>query len=174
MALVLPNSIIAGTTADATEVEENFNEIETYVNTLPTLTTLDSYSSGRMAHTTLTANSSTFTTIVDIAGLSITFTAVASHLYLVMFHGHLSSSAAGDYARVALHGSSEAAIVVDSRVELPVIGEEQSVDLFDVVAPSAGSVTYKIQGERVSGAGNITLEASATSQATLLAIDLGI
>jgi hypothetical protein len=172
MPLAVSNTFVQDTPIISADMNENFDDVETYANTLVTVTDLADLPFGYITQTALTANSATFTSIADISGFSATWTATSTRRYKLSLHGHISSSVAGDWARLAITDASNV-VQVDSKCELPVINEEQSVDAFVVVSGITGSVTYKVRGERLSGTGNIMVEAAATSPAILLVEDIG-
>lgn len=177
MPLALTYTFAVNTPAEAAEVNANFDAIESYINgTLITAadvaTLLAAEPKGYIAQTSLTADSAVFTTIADITSYSVTFTGEASRRYLIMLKAHIESSVAGDYARLTI-STNAGTVLNDCKRELPVINESQSVETWTVVTPGAGSVTYKVQGERLSGTGNVKVDASATSPALLLVTDLG-
>lgn len=178
MALALTYDFVANTPAQAAQVNANFSAIESYINgTMYTAADTDTLLAGRLANklvdpTQLTANSATFTTITDIAGFTITFTALAARMYKLEMCAHVSSSVAGDW--VALRLRTNAGTTIQSAAcEVPVINEEQTLNLVAFVTPGAGAVTYKISGERLSGTGNCMVEAAATYPAILSVQDFG-
>lgn len=178
MALAIPVTLAAGTLVEAGDLNDNFDAIETYVNsTLITSSDVTSalaeYAKGYITHDELNADSAVFTTIADISGFSVTFTGEASRRYKLSLHAHIESSVAGDYARLTI-STSGGTVVADGKRELPVINESQEISIFAIVQPGAGSVTYKVQGERISGTGNVKIDASATSLAVLLVEDIGL
>lgn len=178
MALTIPNSFVAATPIEADPMNDNFDAIETYVNsslveTADHDTDLLGKLSGKPTDPVqLTANSATFTALADIAGFSITFTAVANRMYKIEVFANVSSSVAGDWAALRLRTSGGSQIQ-SCQCELPVINEEQTLNMVAFVTPGAGSVTYKVSGERLSGTGNIMVEASATMPAIISVQDFG-
>lgn len=177
MSATIPNTFSAGTAAEAAEVNENFQYIEDYFNnTVYTQADVDSlvagFSKGRITSASLTSDSATFTTIADITSYTVTFTAEASRYYRLAIKAHIESSVAGDYARLAITTDGDT-VLNDCKRELPVANESQSIECWVIVQPGAGSVTYKVRGERVSGTGNVKVDAAATSPALFLVEDLG-
>lgn len=178
MALAIPETLVAGTLVEADPLNDNFDAIESYVNstlvsTTDLTSTLAEYSKGYITHDELNADSATFTTLADISGFSVTFTGEASRRYKLTLHAHIETSVAGDYARLII-ATNAGTVIGDCKRELPVINESQGVSVVVIVQPGAGSVTYKVQGERITGTGNIKIDASATSLATLLVEDIGL
>lgn len=178
MALAIPNTLVAGTLGEADDLNDNFDAIESYVNSTLVATsdltsTLAEYAKGYITHDELNADSATFTTIADITGFSVTFTGEASRRYRLTLHAHIESSVAGDYARLTI-STSGGTVIADGKRELPVINESQEITVVAIVQPGAGSVTYKVQGERLTGTGNVKIDASATSLAMLLVEDIGL
>jgi hypothetical protein len=177
MALTVPNVLVAGTPGVADDVNENFDAVEAYVNGLVTTTDNTTLLLGKLSNklvdpTLLTANSATFTTIVDISGYTITFTALANRMYKLEMYCHVSSSIAGDY--VKMHIRTNAGTTIGAGLlELPVVNEEQTISAVAFVTPGAGAVTYKVSGERISGTGSLMVESSATVPSILSVQDFG-
>jgi hypothetical protein len=129
-------------------------------------------SRGFIGQASITATSAVFTTLADIAGLSVTFTAVANRRYKISASGFIASTVANDTGRLSITDGANAQQQAGN-VPLPVANTGYAMGFFVVVTPSAGSVTYKIRGERQAGTGNLTISAGATLPATILIEDIG-
>jgi hypothetical protein len=179
MALVIPNVHVAGTPVVADDVNDNMDAIEAYVNGDLVLAADHATDiTGRLASkltdpVSLTSNSATFTTVADIAGFAITFTAIANRMYKLEVIAHASSSVAGDW--IGLHLATNAGTTIQmAKHEIAVANEEQTFNIVAFVTPGAGSATYKVRGERLSGTGNGIVEAAATYPAVISVQDFGI
>lgn len=140
-----------------------------------TETWVDSVSNKTTQHITkasITAASSTFTAVADITGLSVTFTAETGRTYRISAEMNAQSTIAGDQVGIFITDSSNN--VVQARYTGSVAASLQvGVSLTAFVSPGAGSVTYKIRGQRISGTGNGTVQASGTAPAYIWVDDLG-
>lgn len=125
-----------------------------------------------MAYATKTANQ-TFTTIADVTGLSVTFTAIAGRLYKVSVVGLLKSSVANDICQLVIADGTGTTLAVSQQV-CPNTTYSVPATTFYLATPSAGSVTYKARVVRVAGTGTGTLEAAATYPAYIIAEDVGV
>jgi hypothetical protein len=114
----------------------------------------------------------TFTTLADVTGLSVTWTAVGGRQYRVQVHGLLRSSVVNDIAQLLIADGSNNTISVGQVACLATTFAFQT-SCFAVVTPSAGSVTYKVRCVRSNGSGTVTLDAAAAYPAWLLVEDIG-
>lgn len=128
---------------------------------------------GTIGYAEITTSPSTFTTIVDISGLSVTFTAVANRRYRITAGAILSSSVANDVARIWITNGSNTQLQAGSTGAMPTATIGHSVLAQVIKTPSAGSITYKVRAERAIGTGNITLTAGSTVPAYILVEDIG-
>lgn len=113
-----------------------------------------------------------FTTITDVTGLSVTFTAVANRRYKISVVGLIISSVANDVAQLIIADGSNTTLAV-SQVVCASTSYSVQAGTFLLTQPSAGSVTYKARVFRASGTGTCTLQAAATYPAYILVEDLG-
>jgi hypothetical protein len=114
----------------------------------------------------------TFTTLADVTGLSVTFTAAASRLYKITVAGLLRSSVAGDVAQLLIADGSNTTLAV-SQVVCAATNFAFTATTSIIQAPSAGSVTYKARCVRSDGSGTVTLDAAATYPAVIFVEDVG-
>lgn len=123
---------------------------------------------GSMGYAQVTANQAGITTAVDLAGLAVTFTAVAGRRYKIT--GHVSNfvRTAGTVTFVELRVSEGAAQLNTVFLAVPNTAGGGSVS--HVVAPTPGAHTYKLVS---SSDGTVTMQASATSPAFILVEDIG-
>lgn len=117
-------------------------------------------------------SSTTFTTLQDISGLSVTFTALASRRYRVTAHGLLRSTVTTDIAQLLIADASSTTISV-GQVACVSTTFAVSCSVMAIVTPSAGSCTYKVRGVRSSGSGTITLDCASTYPAYIVVEDIG-
>jgi hypothetical protein len=126
---------------------------------------------GYVGHASITSNSSAFTTIADVSGLTVTFTALADRLYVVYFTGAVMSTAVDRIDLQITNGSNtvQRETFTDTVANTPV-GMDFATDPLE---PGAGSITYKIRAERAAGSGTCTVQAAATNRATITVMDVG-
>jgi len=134
-----------------------------------TAANLAKYPKGRLGYAEVTSNQSGIgATPTDLTGLTLTVTVPADRLVRV-----------SGYTQVFTAGAVYAAVtMLEDGVDIgrvgrtaPGTGESTTVSAFTLVTPSAGSHTYKLQGE--SSSSTFTLEASASLPAWILVEDIG-
>ena len=133
------------------------------------------------AYGTATTNSASFgTSMADItfggSALSLTFTAVANRRYKITTRVKLTSSitGAGSVTQVVVADGSNNTVGVVQQQVISATSSDDPVFLGSViVAPGAGSISYKLRGYRVNGTGTITALASAADPMWLLIEDIG-
>lgn len=147
---------------------------KTFTSATLTAADMNAYARGGlvMAYASKTTTE-TFTTLADVTGLSLTFTAVAGRLYKIDLHGLLRSSVANDVAQLLIADSSNNTVSVGQAVCVNTTFAV-TCSCFYLAAPSAGSVTYKARFVRSSGSGTCTLDAAATYPAYIIATDVGV
>lgn len=114
----------------------------------------------------------TFTTLADVTGLSVTFTAAANRHYRISVHGLLRSSVSGDIAQLLIADGSNNTLSI-GQVDCSSTSFAFTASCFHVLTPSAGSVTYKARCVRSSGTGTVTLDSAATYPSYIVVEDLG-
>lgn len=151
--MATPGSFVAGTPLTAAEM-----------NQLP---------AGKItACTPVVVNQGTITTVVDLTGLSVTWTAVTGRQYRIWLDAMVFSSVAADSAEITITTSGNT-VVGGKNVYCPAVNTQVDASCIAYVTGS-GSVTYKGRARRAVGTGNVSLYAAATFPATLIVEDLGV
>lgn len=112
----------------------------------------------------------------DITSLTVTFTAVAGRRYKITGHCDVADVDEGDQW-VGLVRTSAATIGRFGRIRGGVGSPSEDATTFDgsvVHVPGAGSVTYKLSLERISGSSDVDVIAAATNPAYILVEDIGV
>jgi len=122
----------------------------------------------------ITSNVTGITTIADVTGLSITFTAVASRRYRIDVGCMMQTdgSTANNQGRLYITDGSNN-VLQRRDVNLAVGALPAGISATAIVVPGAGSVTYKARAER-SIANNLSVIAAATIPAFILITDIGL
>ena len=130
---------------------------------------------GIIARTTSTTNSSVVSTNTYIDVATLTFTAVAGRLYKVQFSGYVIGTDPNfdSDLNVYITDGANTALQLASHPAGFVLGNSYRADGFILVAPAAGSTTYKVRIGRVSGTGTIQALAAATNIAHFYIEDIG-
>lgn len=126
---------------------------------------------GRVGYAEITSTQ-TFTTLADVTGLSVTFTAAASRYYKISVHGLLRSSVANDVAQLVIATGAGTTLSV-GQVVCANTGFAVGAPVSFVAQPAAGSTTFKVRCVRSSGTGTVTLDAAATYPAFIVVEDIG-
>lgn len=127
---------------------------------------------GIVAYAQRTSSQASVTTITDLTDLTVTFTASANRYYLI--HGFVTvlSSVSADNCGLIIANASNTALAT-----VHVISNTNAVavhaNAFYRVSPSAGSVTYKLRGQRGAGTGSLTYTADATTPSFIMVTDIG-
>lgn len=129
-------------------------------------------SRGILDYAEVTANQGTITTMVDLASLSVTFTAETGRDYLIIGACDFSVDDVNSQF-VGWIRTSSTSLVRFGRIRAGVANDATRFFGAYRATPSAGSVTYKLSAERLSGTGDGTMIASATNPAFILALDIG-
>lgn len=159
MALPLA-AVVAGALIDPTTFG---NEVVTALNAAPR---------GTVGYAQITASQTGITALVDVSGLSVTFTAVAGRRYRISASAYLLSSVSGDVATINIADGASTQLQ-SAQVDLRSSSVDIRAHVEVIVVPGAGSKTYKLRAGRVSGSGNISLDAGATYPAFILVEDIG-
>ena len=128
---------------------------------------------GTIGYAQIIANKTGITTVDDVAGLSVTWTALAGRRYRVSAQCKANSSVLGDAIKVAITDSSNTEISHSEIINQSTIAG-QSMNCSAVIVPGAGSKTYKIRVQRSGGSGTVLLNAGATFPAYILVEDIGV
>lgn len=124
---------------------------------------------GTIAYAQVTANQAGITTITDLTGLSVTFTAATGRRYKITGFALLSSSVATDVYRISLTDGSNNLLQLNENVA----SSTSAPIVMRIDTPSAGSLTYKLRATRQAGTGNVTLNAGPGLPAFILVEDIG-
>lgn len=130
---------------------------------------------GTMAYASRTTSQLNITTVTDLTGLSVTWTAISGRRYRVTFKGEITGTVTNDLLVVYLTDGSNAQ-VARAVVHNPTI---TNAGYMNVVLPHiepttlSGSITRKVRIERNQGTGNFSLNATADNIAYLLVEDIG-
>lgn len=113
-----------------------------------------------LAYAEVTTNQGSITTEVDLTGLSVTVTVPAGRKLKITGQGVFTDSVDQDEVRLNI---KEGATVLNL-AQLMISGNTKSGTAFceAVISPSAGTHTYKLSAQRLSGTGTVTSAASAT------------
>lgn len=128
---------------------------------------------GTKGYAQVTANQSGITTMTDLTGLSVTWTAVAGRRYKVTVKVLVYSSVANDDANVWIRNGSSTNLqafgvrAVSTSHGIAVVGCHVLSGL------SAGSYTVKASLERTAGTGSLSIAAGSTFPAFILVEDIG-
>lgn len=119
------------------------------------------------------ANQGTFTALTDITGLTVTVTLLAGRNYRLLCKVGYGSTISADQVQTSIFDVTASAYVDQTNMTCPTANAVEYRQLMAIVSPGAGSRTYKVNASRITGTGNITMFASATSAATLTIEDVG-
>lgn len=153
-------SVVAGALIDPTTFG---NEVVDALNAAPR---------GRIGSASITAQQTGITTVVDISGLSVTFTAVAGRRYRVTLQALVFSSVANDIVQIQIRDGSGTVLNL-SQVLAPSATFGVSAACEYVTNGWSGSTTVKAAALRNSGTGSVTFDAGATYPAFILVEDIG-
>lgn len=175
--------------ATPAEHQRNLVELERWANTLPLNPRVSEalYGDttgirppwnlpwGTVAYAETTTSQNTITTLVDLTGLSVTWAALTGRRYRITLFAEVNGTAAGDLG--------VAYITTDANVEVrrhvftvpALVGGVgySAIQTSRVESGLSGSVTRKARLQRNSGAGSVSLFASATTPAHLIVEDIG-
>lgn len=128
---------------------------------------------GRITSASITSDSAAFTSITDVSGLSVTFTALTNRRYRCQFSGNVESTVAGDLIRVTIAGGG-GTVFAERDATIPANNGRAAVHFDeDLTTLSAGSNTLKIQAARISGSGTTILTGSAHNSPRIRVTDDG-
>ena len=126
---------------------------------------------GVLDYSPVTAGQTPITTVVDLTGLSASFTAVPERYYKITGSVQPSSTVATDTVRWHIY---ETGVQVQQAVVHLTTTAGHSSQRSVILAGLSGARTCKLRMERNSGTGNVTSNASATNPAFILVEDLGV
>lgn len=128
---------------------------------------------GTIGYVARTTDQAGITAVVDVGGLSITFTAAASRRYRITAEALMFGSVANDAMQLQI---TDAANTILQYAQLPTgvnVGHAYKLHCERVHIPSAGSVTYKVRALRAAGTGTLQISATANWPAFILVEDIG-
>lgn len=120
----------------------------------------------------ITANQGSITTIADVTGLTVTWTAVTGRSYRIAVQCEASSTVAADVVIVAITDPSNT-IKTRATTVLPTATVSATLAASVIESGLSGSTTRKVRAQRALGTGTITLTAAATFPAFILVLDIG-
>jgi hypothetical protein len=123
---------------------------------------------GVMGYAVSTANA-TVTTVADVTGMSVTFTAVANRLYRATFEGFVGTSASASLSQFFFTDASN--VVNDSWYQNIPANEFNTLCLQHIFTIGAGSRTLKVRAE--ASAGTMTFYGTSSRQFSFIIEDLG-
>ena len=125
------------------------------------------------SQTLATTFTTTSTSPVDITGLTVTFTALASRKYLIVGMFNFGSNAV-DTARVFINNGATALAEAFSIPTVGGISTTTTTTIFTIQTPGAGSVTYKTQAATQAGTNSVLGTSTRASLASrLFVLDIG-
>lgn len=125
---------------------------------------------GRVAMATSTTSQTGVSTVTDITGMSVTFTAVSGRQYKIsLFLPQLLGSVSGDRARITITDGSNNSVFIGYTNLTP----HGAIVSLSGLTTASGSVTYKARMQRDVGTGTMDSYADAFSVRYLLVEDIG-
>jgi hypothetical protein len=127
---------------------------------------------GWLGYAVVTADQGSITTAVDLTGMSLSVTVPANRLLRISSFLRMESTVANDVGQLVI---AEGATTLNSALATfaAANGPHSMYVEVLVVAPSAGSHSYKLTAQRTSGTGTLTMKAAATNPASFVVEDLG-
>jgi len=110
--------------------------------------------------------------VVDLTGLSLTFTGIANRKYMCLAKLSVLSSNAAELIWAYL--SDGASVVKDTaKIIVASAGISETKNLQERVITGAGTITRKLAAQRVTGAGTVQAGGEANCKASILILDIG-
>jgi hypothetical protein len=132
----------------------------------------DSLPGGWLGYAEITADQSGITSLADITGLSQAVTVNSDRRIKITVHGRIQTTSATDRNSVVIReGSTQLQVVYDAIPDS--VNPSEAFEGSVILTPSAGSHTYKVSAQRVTGTGTVTFGAAATAPAFILIEDIG-
>jgi hypothetical protein len=162
-----PWPALAGTAITDTQmtnlIETRLDALDAAVASLP----------GEIAYNEIVATSAAFTTIADIAGLSVSFTLLSTRTVRIDVFAIVQSNTAADRIQLTLADASNNVLQVTGDLP-PIPAANSSVEGLILWRKSlpAGSYTYKVRANRQAGTGTCVVNAAATRPAFIQALDV--
>jgi hypothetical protein len=118
-----------------------------------------------------TADQTTITSEVDLTGLAVTVTVPAGRRIRVTgYTGSMSSTVASDVGRISIKEGATLLELANQSGLVTAFGHAVQAEW--VGTPAAGTHTYKLTAQRLSGTGTLTVGAGATFPAYILVEDI--
>jgi hypothetical protein len=155
---------VANVTDGADITEEWGDSVADAINALEPL--------GTKAYSSVTANQTGITSVTDLTGLLVTWTAVAGRRYKVTVTGEITATVGDGAYVVALTTSSNTDL--KRAADACLTTSSRTFTLTYVEVPGAGSVTRKARLSKAGGTGTVGLSASSTNPAFILVEDIGV
>jgi apolipoprotein N-acyltransferase len=124
---------------------------------------------GVMGYASISANQSGITTVADVTGLSVTFTAVSTRLYRTTVWLHAQQLSSGALAEVLLTDGSDT-ILADSTFTLAT-NDLATFSIVSTVTAISGSHTRKVRAR--TAAGSLTIASNANNPGRIIVEDIG-
>lgn len=118
----------------------------------------------------VTASQTPITAEVDLTGLTVTVTTVASRRYRITACVSVAGTDTNTLAVAIKEGATK---LQDVSITLGATAQQDTLSGFVVLTPSAGAHTYKLTMRRAIGAGTSTMFAAADTPAFILIEDIG-
>lgn len=136
-------------------------------------TEVDALPRGTMGYAQITASQTGITTIVDVTGLTTTFTAVSGRRYRVSVDVYVNGTVAADTLGISIANGSNTQLTSTQIVAVANPAIQQRAVCSGVVTGISGSTTYKIRAIRLTGTGNMEVFASSANPGFILVEDIG-
>lgn len=136
---------------------------------------MNTYARGgqEMGYAQITADQTGITTVADVTGLSVTWTAISSRVYLLTANVSVTSSVADDRLGVYISDSGGTQKAARFSNGIRIATRELGMIVQYRVTGLTGSVTYKVRAERTAGTGTMTVFGSASSASFFHVQDVG-
>lgn len=130
---------------------------------------------GTLGYAQVTAAQNGVTTVVDMTGLTLTWTAITGRRYRISWRCEINGSVVNDLGIMYLTNGSNVQVARNIWAVPPIVAGAGYFLLAGshVEVPGAGSTTRKLRFERNSGSGTVTLQASTDNPAFILVEDIG-
>jgi len=155
---------IAALEADVADILLDLAALNTEVDALPR---------GTMGYAQITASQTGITTIVDVTGLTTTFTAVTGRRYRVSVDVYVNGTVAADTLGISIANGSNTQLTSTQIVAVANPAIQQRAVCSGIVTGINGSTTYKIRAIRLTGSGNMEVFASSANPGFILVEDIG-
>jgi hypothetical protein len=127
---------------------------------------------GHIGQASSTSLSQTVTTLTDITGMSVTFTAVANRLYRIEGVVRLRTTEGTNVAALFIRTGSTS--LQSNLINLQISNQLYTANIFYVSTFTAGSVTVKLSAQRATGSGTLTASSASDGPATIVVTDIGL